>query len=324
MLQPGCMKDQTDMTSLPFASGDWNRAAHLRRDKTQMKAFAADANTRVLLMHDGKPLITGETQTAELGPGQAPPEGERQILWAGGPALSMSPKATSLFLGLDEDDAPLFAVDLSLLDAPQIDGAVFEDARAAGASLMDEESRMMATARSIFAWHDKHRYCSNCGTATHLEEAGWKRACAACGTEHFPRVDPVAIMLAVKDDKCLLGRQSNWPRGFWSCLAGFIEPGETPEQGAARELFEEAGIKAASDANYLYCQPWPFASNLMIGLIMTAENTDITVDETEIEHAAWFSREDVCKMLEGTHPDAYLPPKLAVARHIIEHWAHNK
>ena len=311
------------MRSLPFASGDWNRAAHLRSDNVYLSNAKGDSTTRVMLMHKGKPLVSGEASAKELGPGESPPESKREILWAGGAALSMFPTSPSLFLGQETDGTALFALDLSLDENPQFDGASFEDARAAGASLMDDESRMMATARSIFAWHEKHRFCSNCGTSTYVAEAGWKRICAACGAEHFPRVDPVAIMLAVHGDKCLLGRQASWPKGFWSCLAGFIEPGETPEQGAARELLEEAGIRTQGHARYLFSQPWPFQSNLMIGLIMDADNTDITVDETEIEQAQWFSRDDVQKMLEGNHPDLFLPPRLAVARHIIDYWANS-
>ena len=155
-----------------------------------------------------------------------------------------------------------------------------------------------------------------------MTEAGWKRICTACQAEHFPRTDPVAIMLATSGDKCLLGRQTMWPAGMWSALAGFIEPGETLEQGAARELYEEAGIVCRpANAEYLFCQPWPFPSSLMIGLLLPAENEDITVDEDELEAARWITRAEAREVLAGTHPEIFAPPPFAVAHHILKEWA---
>ncbi|MEO0722410.1 MAG: NUDIX domain-containing protein, partial [Pseudomonadota bacterium] len=151
---------------------------------------------------------------------------------------------------------------------------------------------------------------------------GWNRACPVCGAEHFPRTDPVAIMLAVKDGKCLLGRGPGWPAGFMSCLAGFVEPGETVEQAAARELFEEAGIVAdPAKAEYLFCQPWPFPSSLMIGIIIEAETEAITLDTKELADARWVTREEACAIMAGDHDEIYCPPPMAVAHHIMKVWA---
>ena len=155
-----------------------------------------------------------------------------------------------------------------------------------------------------------------------MAEAGWKRVCPNCAAEHFPRTDPVAIMLATHGDKCLLGRQATWPAGFWSALAGFVEPGETVEQAAARELEEEAGIKAdPTNAEYLFCQPWPFPSSLMVGIIIEAETTEISTEQDELEAARWITREEARQVLAGTHPDIYCPPDMAIAHQILKEWA---
>ncbi len=145
---------------------------------------------------------------------------------------------------------------------------------------------------------------------TVIQDAGWKRKCEDCGAEHFPRVDPVAIMLAVHGDKCLMGRQKAWRPGFWSCLAGFVEPGETFEQAAAREVLEEAGVRCTGRAEYLFCQPWPFPSSLMIGLILEADGEELKIDTGELETARWFTRDEAKAMMAGSHPDAYPPHAL--------------
>ncbi len=229
--------------------------------------------------------------------------------------------------GEDKAGAPVFAIDAPVdfgLDGSLLEGAGdFEEMRAAAAIMPPFDANAAATARSLFEWHRRHGFCANCGAPTDIVEAGWKRACPACGAEHFPRTDPVAIMLAVDGERCLLGRQPGWPAGFFSCLAGFVEPGETVEQAASRELFEEAGIRApAESSEYLFCQPWPFPSSLMIGLILRAETTEIHVDPTEIEAARWFSREEARQILSGSHPEVYAPPPMAVAHHILKAWAH--
>ena len=191
---------------------------------------------------------------------------------------------------------------------------------ATASAALPAPTTIAATAKGMFEWRRKHRHCAACGQQSEVAEAGWKRVCTSCKAEHFPRTDPVVIMLATFEGKCLLGRQKAWRPGFWSCLAGFVEPGETIEQAAAREIFEEAGIRCTTKADYLFCQPWPFPSSLMIGMILEADNEDIKVDESELETARWFTREETASMMAGTNPDAFPPMHFAVAHHVIKAW----
>jgi NAD+ diphosphatase len=220
----------------------------------------------------------------------------------------------------------VFALDLPKafeIDASLIAGAAaFEDMRAAASLLSPLEANLAATARSLTLWHESHGFCARCGSATGITDAGWKRECPECGTEHFPRTDPVAIMIATKEDRALIGRQKTWPRGFWSALAGFCEPGETIEQCAAREIEEEAGIKCdPSRAKYVACQPWPFPSSLMIAIMIEAETEVIRADTSEIEAAKWVSRADLQKILQGQHDEIFCPPKTAIAHYLLAKFA---
>lgn len=310
--------------AIPLVGAGIDRAAHHRRDPAWLdKAFASD-NVRVLLMRDGLPLVEGAGPPATpQAIGAALPPG-RPILWLGPQAGMLAPKATRLFLGETEKGSPVFALNLAgsfNLDASPIAGlGVFEDFRIAAGGMDAFDSGAAATARAIFEWHRRHGYCSVCGEQSRVEEAGWKRACPECGTEHFPRIDPVAIMLVVRGDRALLGRQAAWRPGFWSCLAGFVEPGETIEQAAAREVLEESGVRCTGAVKYLFCQPWPFPSSLMIGLIVEAASEDVTVDKTEIEDARWFSRQEIADMMAGRHPEAFGPMPVAIAHHVIMAW----
>lgn len=265
----------------------------------------------VFLMQKGQPLVAANGQN---------------LVWLGPEVARLSPQEERLFLGKDKAGAPIFAINLGpsfKLEGSLLQGTGdFTDMRAAASGLSPMEANLASTARSILEWHRSHRFCSKCGAESEVAEAGWKRVCPSCGAEHFPRTDPVAIMLAVKDDKCLLGRQAGWPAGFWSALAGFVEPGETVEQAATRELFEEAGIKAdPAKAEYLFCQPWPFPSSLMVGIIVEAETTEVSVEQDELEDAIWITREEARQVLAGTHPNIYAPPAMAVAHHILKTWA---
>ena len=178
----------------------------------------------------------------------------------------------------------------------------------------------LAEAKALLHWHARHRFCSNCGHPTAPVQGGWRRDCPQCGAQHFPRTDPVAIMLAVRGDMCLLGRQSRFAQGVWSCLAGFIEPGETVEDAVRRETLEEAGI-VCGRVRYLSSQPWPFPSSLMIGCHAEAVSRDITVDTEELEDVRWFSRAEAESMLSRNHPDGLItPPPVAIAHHIIRAW----
>lgn len=161
---------------------------------------------------------------------------------------------------------------------------------------------ILAQARSILHWHESHGFCAKCGAKSAMSDAGYRRHCDLCGADHFPRTDPVVIMAVRHGEKLLLGRQSSWPPGMFSALAGFMEPGETIEAAVRREVLEEAGIKVGV-VTYAACQPWPFPSSLMIGMIGEAESTDLKIDKAELEDARWFERPEVELMLTGKHPD---------------------
>ena len=308
---------QASNVQMPLSSQGLDRAGHLRRDAAWLEeAFRSD-RARVLIMREGLPLVEGASPPR----GSAAPgtrfSGHRPLLWLGPQASLLSRSPTRLFLGLSPKGSPVFALELeadfSLSASPVAGLGVFEDFRAAASGLDSFEAGCAATAR--------HGFCSACGARSRIEDAGWKRRCESCGAEHFPRVDPVAIMLAVRDGSCLLGRQAAWPRGFWSCLAGFVEPGETIEEAAVRELFEESGVRASpASASYLFCQPWPFPSSLKMGLILEADSAEIKVDPSELEAARWVSREETAMIMAGRHPEIFAPPPLAVAHHVIRAW----
>lgn len=181
----------------------------------------------------------------------------------------------------------------------------------------------LAEAKALLHWHSRHRFCSNCGATTQVVQGGWRRDCPRCNAQHFPRTDPVAIMLAFAGDKCLLGRQSRFQPGVWSCLAGFIEPGESIEEAVRRETREEAGI-VCGRVRYFASQPWPFPSSLMIGCHAEALSSEIIVDHSELEDARWFDREETAAMLMRRHKDGLMtPPPVAIAHHIIRSWVEN-
>ncbi|WP_265516137.1 NAD(+) diphosphatase [Nitratireductor luteus] len=179
----------------------------------------------------------------------------------------------------------------------------------------------LAQGAALLAWNANHRFCGKCGRETEMRAGGYRRHCTDCERDHFPRTDPVAIMLAVRGDKCLLGRSPHFTPGMYSCLAGFIEPGETIEQAVRRETFEESGVRVGK-VTYLASQPWPFPYSLMIGCIGAAETETVDPDTAELEDCRWFSREEVLAMLAGAHSDRLgVPPRGAIARHIIAFWA---
>lgn len=183
-----------------------------------------------------------------------------------------------------------------------------------------EELGLLAMAKSMLDWHNRHRFCANCGASTEAAQAGFRRDCAACGAQHFPRTDPVVIMLVSRGDKCLLGRQARFPEKMYSCLAGFLEPGETIEAAVRRETFEESGIRVG-EVRYLASQPWPFPSSIMIGCQAEAITDEIDFDKDELEDARWFAKDDIRRMLEGTHDDFAAPSPIAIANHLIREWA---
>lgn len=233
-------------------------------------------------------------------------------------ALDWASEADSdapLFLGFDRARQPCFSV------VPP--GLVPASARAHWHLLeqLDErQAPLFAAALSLANWHRRHGFCANCGSPTQPNRGGWSRACPACGTEHYPRVDPVVIMTAEHDGRLLLGRQPAFPPGRYSTLAGFVEPGESIEAAVARELGEEAGIDVA-DVTYRASQPWPFPSSLMVGAHATATSDRLTIDRDELDDARWFTREEVRAALAGDPAAPFeAPPRFAIARTLLEAW----
>ena len=229
-----------------------------------------------------------------------------------------------IFLGR-EDEAGRFAV----LIAPEQEEALKADVGLAlvGLRALALDGRTsapdlgaIAQGKAMLHWHATHRFCAKCGQPSKVAEAGWKRVCVACSAEHFPRTDPVVIMLTVDGDRCLLGRSARFPPGWFSTLAGFVEPGETIEDAVRRETFEEAGV-VGGRVTIMANQPWPFPASLMIGAYVEAKSTALAVDYDELEDCRWFTRDEVKQMLAGTHPEGLgVPAKMSIASHLIRHF----
>jgi NAD+ diphosphatase len=185
------------------------------------------------------------------------------------------------------------------------------------------EGECVATGRALIGWHATHRFCANCGTASGIESAGWVRKCPQCGTQHFPRTDPVVIMAITRGDRLLLGRGANWPERMYSLLAGFVEPGESIEAAVRRETIEESGI-SVGPVRYVASQPWPFPMSLMFGCAGEATSEAITLDQMELADARWVSRDEVLSILAGEHPMISAPRAGAIAGALIEAWAHDR
>lgn len=236
----------------------------------------------------------------------------------------ISTRTPTVFLG-ELAGAAHFGVDLSAASdnpetAPFADLGAYTPIRAAAGGVSRADLAIIGHARALFEWRRKHLYCPVCGEKTALIAGGAKAKCSACESEHFPRVDPVAIVLAVHDGACLLGRGPHFPAGFVSALAGYIEPGETPEEAARRELFEEAGVTLTT-VRYIFSQPWPFPSTLMMGFIADAADRELTLDAEEIVEAHWVGRDDIKALIGGERSgDIFLPPKFTIARQLLEHW----
>ena len=271
-----------------FSGAGLDRADLLRAQPAKLAELASHADARELQWADGLPLL----------------EPDGRLAWGevGSPLL---------FLGMD-GESPRFSPLPQLPPAGVAFGLL--------AQLDEREAPLFACALSLANWHGRHGHCSVCGNVTEIVRGGWSRHCPECGGEHFPRSDPVVIMLAEHEGRLLLGRQPHYPPGRFSALAGFVEPGETIEAAVARELREEAGIEV-SNVTYVTSQPWPFPSSLMIGCRAKALNDALTVDFTELDDARWFTREEVAAALRGDPEASFLPPpRYAIARTLLEDW----
>jgi NAD+ diphosphatase len=262
-----------------------DRAAHLRDDAEKLFALEGKANSRAFVIHRDSLLMKqdGDEVRAALTIREA---------------IGFGANPGTIFIGL-RDGAPYFGMGV----------------------VPPTELAAVAVAKSLVHFHQRHGFCSNCGSKSQMAQGGWKRECPSCKTEHFPRTDPVVIMLVTDGDRCLLGRQKQFLKGMWSCLAGFVEPAETIEDAVAREIREESGIECV-DVQYYKAQPWPYPYSLMIGCTARAVTTELNVDRAELEDARWFTREEVLQMFSNTHPEGYRSPNgIAIAHHLLGTWA---
>lgn len=311
------MSPRPDLGSWPhlgYAASRIDRAAEKRGDADALRAFEADAAARWYVV--GGEFVAMRKTASGLDP-----------LFERMQAQALGAAAHAAFLGL-MNGAPRFALALApaAMDALKSQhGFELSDLRTIAVRGMVDEEHLppLAEGKSLLVWHSRRRFCSNCGAETRPVEAGWRRDCPSCKMQHFPRTDPVVIMLAIDGERCLLGRSGRFASNSWSCLAGFVEPGETIEAAVRREVREEAGI-ACGHVKYFRSQPWPFPSSLMIGCHAQALSRELVVDHNELEGARWFDREEVATMLARRHPDGLITPvPVAIAYHIIREWVEN-
>ncbi len=269
----------------------------------------------------GLVLMAGERVLLRATPGSA------TVMLGPGEGARAGDLSHEVFLGR-VGERPVFAAaaaaEAAELFAEPDYRAVDLRALASEGSVARAELGLAATAKSLLAWHARHGFCGRCGSPTRIGAGGFRRECGTCGLHHFPRTDPVAILLVRRGDACLLGRSPHFKPGMYSCLAGFIEPGETLEDAVRRETFEETGVRVGAVA-YHASQPWPFPSSLMLGCVGDAASEAITIDPAELEDARWFSREDAARMLAGGHPEALsVPPETAIAHLLLRDWVEGR
>lgn len=286
---------------IAFSGSPLDRADNLRTDADAL-AGLMDWRARLLRLDGLLPLWDAATGALEWGTLADAPDG-----------------AELAFLGLLDGKACFVAVPEKGADGPAYAQPQVWHAMNV---LSPQDLAIYGGARSLVDWHARHRFCAKCGRATRLAKGGWQRDCTACGASHFPRTDPVTIMLVEHEDRLLLGRQPRFPPRVFSALAGFVEPGETIEEAVAREVFEEAGVRVR-DVRYIASQPWPFPSQLMIGCHSIADGDELTIDLTELEEARWFTRAEL-KAARAAGPDGnatlVYPRSFAIAHHLVTWW----
>lgn len=296
-------------TTLGYATNTLDRAAQLRAKPEEMARLRAAPEARFYAFCGDYAVLGWQGPEPLFEMAALPGAGHQR---------------EEIFLGLD-DGAARFAVaiDPAQEEALKADTALLViGLRALAFEGMVSPAHLGAIAqgKAMLHWHATHRHCAACGAPTGVADAGYKRECQACGALHFPRTDPVVIMLSVKGDKALLGRSPKFPPGWYSTLAGFVEPGETIEDAVRRETMEEAGIRTGR-VTLMANQPWPFPASLMIGAYAEALSEEITIDREELEDCRWFSREEIRQMLAGTHPEGLgVPAKMSIASHLIAHF----
>eukprot|EP01037_Dinobryon_pediforme_P007026 gene7026-7090_t len=314
---------QTALFDMGFVHNPLNRCSEWRDDAEVIAALKTRRSARSIVIARDMPILYDHNPLFEMDD-----------------AANMGEVTETVFLGM-WDKAPIFGMLLDDAASKQVDVAdqsglldtrVLQlvkrpelnpiDMRSIATKKLvsDDLVGILGQAKAVLHWHNTHRFCGRCGAKTTLVNAGWRRDCAHCSAQHFPRTDPVVIMLVVDGERALLGRQPRFPQGMYSCLAGFLESGETLEAAVRREIFEEAGLQTG-EVRYLTSQPWPFPASLMIGCIATAQTTDIKIDAQELEDARWFSRVECRALLAGTHEAGLTSPQpMAIAHHILKAW----
>jgi len=316
------------LNGLAFIADPLDRIGYGREDAAEVARLRGAPGARAVLIARDMPILARNSDALD------PLLPIREIEALGGARVEA-------LLGVMADGAPVFAAlmpdeaveekgdesdgffDRRILVVPNRSDLKMVDLRsiAAGGLVPPEQASLIALAKALMHWHARRGFCSNCGHRNEVAAGGWRRECPNCKMQHFPRTDPVVIMLAVDADSCLLGRQRRFPKGMYSALAGFLEPGETIEAAARREILQEAGV-VCGEVRYFASQPWPFPSSLMIGCYAKAESREVKIDRVELEDARWFSRDETLDMLARRRRDGlFAPIPMAIAHHLIEHWA---
>lgn len=311
--------------TVTFGGSGLDRAAHLRNQPEAIAALAARSDARCFAIWRGKLLMHRD--------------GAQGLVWLPmDHPLFAEATEPPVFLGLDEA-GPRFASDVSRFRPTGVDEEAlkrffdpneygvpglpetqrFAEMRGAMMELSPRDAELAATGKAILEWHRSHGFCARCGAESEMINAGWQRSCASCGGQHFPRTDPVVIMLITSGNSVLLGRSPGWPEGMYSLLAGFVEPGETLEAAVRREVLEETQVKVGA-VRYLASQPWAFPNSLMFGCEGIAESTEITLDPVELEHALWMTREEVADSFSGTNPSVKPARAGSIAHFLLRNW----
>lgn len=309
---PGAsVRDFGPFPRLGYTGSPLDRAAERRQDSDFLARLADDERTFVYVLSGEMVVLRHRAGT--LDPLFRVPE-----------VQALGAATETVFLGLDAGGAR-FGVALAAASVEALkrnSDFLVTDLRTVAVEglVAPDHLSSIAEAKALLHWHARHRYCANCGSESRIVQAGWRRDCPGCHAQHFPRTDPVVIMLAVVGERCLLGRSGRFAPTMWSCLAGFVEPGESVEDAVRRETLEETGVRCGA-VRYLASQPWPFPSSLMIGCYAEALSTEIVVDRNELEDARWFERDEAAAMLLRRHADGLTtPPPVAIAHHIIRTW----
>jgi len=297
-------------SSIDFGLNPLDRQSARRDDAGYLATRRGEVATRYFVFAGDVPVLVGRGEQAEP-------------LFEVSRLQDLGTPRCEVYLGQDAAGAAVFAAAYPASDAERFaadPGLLLHDLRGIASAGLFAPSLLgeLGCAKAILHWHERHGYCAHCGAPSRVAAAGWRRDCDACGAQHFPRVDPVVIMLAIDGERCVLGRQRRFAPGMYSALAGFLEPGETIEDAVRREIMEEAGI-ACGEVRYFASQPWPFPASLMMGCFARATGTDLAVDYEELEDARWFTRAEAAAMIAGTHAEGLSSPKpFAIAYHLMK------